>query len=83
MALILNLSLRSKGKDDFEEIKQEIFQVLGELVDHSDCEVRFYVRCVLYSLLNRESFKKEAMVQGVKNKLEILQEKGEQEDRQR
>ena len=75
MALILNLSLRSNGKDHFEEIKEEILQLLGELVDHSDLEVKFYVKCTLYSLLNRDSFKKEATRQGIKNKLEMLQEK--------
>jgi hypothetical protein len=74
MALILNLSLRSKGKDNFQEIETETSQLLMELVDHPDSEVQFYVKCTLYSLLNRESFKKEATRQGIKRKLQILQE---------
>lgn len=74
MALIFNLSLRSKGKDHFQEIEIETSRLLMELVDHSDSDVQFYVKCTLYSLLNRESFKKEATRQGIKHKLQILKE---------
>jgi hypothetical protein len=74
MALILNLSLRSNGKDYFEKINSQIIQLLIKLVDHTDPEVKSYVNCILYSLLNRESFKKEATRKGLKSKLEKLLE---------
>lgn len=74
MALILNLSLRSKGKDRFEQINSQIIQLLMKLVDHPNPEVRSYVNCVLYSLLNRDSFKKEAARQGLKCKLQLMRD---------
>lgn len=83
MALILNLSLRSNGKNQFQAIQSDIIRLLSELADHSDLEVKSYARITLYSLLNRDSFKKEATRQGLKHKLQKLQEEGPPHEAQR
>ena len=83
MALILNLSLRSNGKDQFQVIQADIIALLGALMDHSDLEVKFYARIMLYSLLNRDCFKQEATHQGLKRKLQTMQENAPSDEVQR
>lgn len=54
-ALLMNLSLRSKGKDVCEKLPAElnILKVLCEMMEHENLQVRTHVNGTLYSILTR------------------------------
>ena len=56
-ALLMNLSLRSSGKDKCEEPAIELLQVLNELVEHENPQVRTYVNGTLYSIFTRKKLR--------------------------
>jgi hypothetical protein len=58
----MNLSLRTAGKDKCEESDVEILQVLNELLEHDNLQVRTYVNGTLYSIFTREKLKMQARV---------------------
>lgn len=72
IALLLNLCLRSHGKDAFEEFAEETISILMNLIDHSIQNVRTYVNCIMYSLLHRHTFKQVAIKINLKEKLEYM-----------
>lgn len=54
-ALLMNLSLRSKGKDMCERLPEglNIIKVLSEMMEHENLQVRTHVNGTLYSILTR------------------------------
>ena len=58
-ALLMNLSLRADGKNKCEEIP-DILQVMNELIESENLQVRTHVNGTLYSILTRKSLKQTA-----------------------
>jgi LisH domain-containing protein ARMC9 len=58
-ALLMNLSLRTKGKDMCERLPEglNIIKVLSEMMEHENLQVRTHVNGTLYSILTRQSLK--------------------------
>ena len=56
-ALLMNLSLRSSGKDKCEDPEIELLKVLNELVEHENPQVRTYVNGTLYSIFTRKKLR--------------------------
>lgn len=62
-ALLMNLSLRSKGKSKCEKLNEmgySLIKVLSDLMEHDNLQVRTHVNGTLYSVLTRQSLKNEA-----------------------
>jgi hypothetical protein len=55
----MNLSLRAEGKNKCEEIP-EVLQVLTELIESENLQVRTHVNGTMYSILTRKSLKLQA-----------------------
>ncbi len=71
-ALVLNLSLRTIGKDKFEEIKYSVMSFLSDFIQHENLDIRTYVNGTMYSLFTRSPIKILAMEMGFENKLKDL-----------
>lgn len=80
-ALLMNLSLRTAGKDVFEVMNTVALQILDKLLGHEDYQVRSYVNGIFYSILSRHSLKEHAKNMGLEEKLESMKESLEAEDR--
>ena len=56
-ALLMNLSLRNRGKDECEKLATEqqvnILKVLSDMMEHDNLQVRTHVNGTLYSILTR------------------------------
>ena len=59
-ALLMNLSLRSSGKDKCEDPDIKLLNVLNELVEHDNLQVRTYVNGTLYSIFTRKKLREKA-----------------------
>jgi hypothetical protein len=55
-AMLMNLSLRSSGKDKLESQKQLVFDVMFSLLESDNDQIRTFINGTLYSLLSRKSF---------------------------
>jgi LisH domain-containing protein ARMC9 len=64
-ALLMNLSLRSNGKDKCEDPEIGLLSVLNDLVEHEDLQVRTYVNGTLYSIFTRRKLREEAKAIGM------------------
>lgn len=71
-ALLLNISLRSQGKEKFEEIKHSVLNLLGELLDHESSDLRSFVNGTLYSLFARPGIRSLAREMGFEDRLRQL-----------
>jgi LisH domain-containing protein ARMC9 len=71
-ALLMNLSLRSSGKDKCESPDIELLKVLNNLVEHDNLQVRTYVNGTLYSIFTRAKLREEAKELGMPDLLEVL-----------
>jgi len=71
-ALLMNLSLRSNGKDKCEDPSIELLKVLNDLVEHDNLQVRTYVNGTLYSIFTRKKLRDEAKSLGMPEVLEYL-----------
>jgi LisH domain-containing protein ARMC9 len=71
-ALLMNLSLRSSGKDKCEAPDIELLKVLNNLVEHDNLQVRTYVNGTLYSIFTRAKLREEAKELGMPDLLEVL-----------
>lgn len=71
-ALLMNLSLRSSGKDKCEEPDIELLKVLNNLVEHDNLQVRTYVNGTLYSIFTRAKLREEAKELGMPELLQVL-----------
>lgn len=58
-ALLMNLCLRTRGKDVCEQLlsKVNILKVLTDMMEHDNLQVRTHVNGTLYSILTRQSLK--------------------------
>lgn len=71
-ALILNLSLRTIGKDKFEEIRFSVMSFLRDYMCHSNSDIRTYVNGTMYSLFTRNSLKNLALETGFEERLQKI-----------
>ena len=71
-ALLMNLSLRSSGKDKCEDPDIELLKVLNELVEHENPQVRTYVNGTLYSIFTRKKLREQAKELGMPEVLQYL-----------
>lgn len=71
-ALLMNLSLRSNGKDKCEDPEIELLKVLNDLVEHDNLQVRTYVNGTLYSIFTRKKLREEAKQLGMPEVLQYL-----------
>lgn len=71
-ALLLNLSLRTIGKDKIEEIKFKVLNLLLDLLEHPNENIQCYVNGTLYSIFTRPSVKKLALEMGFHSKFKEL-----------
>lgn len=68
-ALLMNLSLRSSGKDKCEDPDIQLLKVLNDLVEHDNLQVRTYVNGTLYSIFTRRKLREEAKSLGMREVL--------------
>lgn len=73
-ALLMNLSLRSSGKDKCESEEIQLLKVLNSLVEHENLQVRTYVNGTLYSIFTRARLREQAKQLGMVSVLEYLSE---------
>ncbi|EAR85677.1 hypothetical protein TTHERM_00420850 (macronuclear) [Tetrahymena thermophila SB210] len=59
-ALFMNLSLRSLGRDKCEDEDLRVLEVLQQLLEHENQQVRTFVNGTLYSLLSRPALKEQS-----------------------
>jgi len=80
-ALLMNLSLRSKGKDACQKLAPEIHIIreLSEMMEHSNAQVRTHVNGTLYSILTRKSLKDQAEEIGMQEMLAYLVQNQDQQ----
>jgi len=71
-ALLMNLSLRGAGKDKCEDPNIQLLQVLNNLVEHENLQVRTYVNGTLYSIFTRRKLREEAKELGMHDVLLYL-----------
>ena len=72
-ALLMNLSLRSAGKDCCEDPELELLHVLNELFGkYESVQVRTYVNGTLYSIFKRKSLRDQAKELGMEEILQYL-----------
>lgn len=76
-ALLMNLSLRTKGKDKCEENIENILDLLFKMLDHKNEQVRTYINGILYSVLSRKSIKIVAKNMNLEHELDSLTENAE------
>lgn len=71
-ALLMNLSLRTLGKDKIENSHIDLLLVLDHLLEHENTQVRTYVNGTLYSILTRQKLKTRASELSMDKKLQNL-----------
>ena len=73
-ALLMNLSLRTSGKDMCERLAPDynIVKVLSDMMEHENLQVRTHVNGTLYSILTRSSLKALANQLGMADILQYL-----------
>lgn len=74
----MNLSLRAEGKNKCEGIP-EILQVLTELIESENLQVRTHVNGTLYSILTRKSLKDQANQLGMADMLQYVMENSDEQ----
>eukprot|EP00873_Tetraselmis_striata_P006543 jgi/Tetstr1/426807/TSEL_017022.t1 len=70
MALLMNLSLRSAGRQRFEQC--DVLAVLDALIESSNPQVRTYVNGTLYSVLQRSAIRSAARERGLGDFLQMV-----------
>lgn len=71
-ALLMNLSLRSRGRQKCEEVGTKLLKVLLDLLKHPNVQVKSFVCGTLYSNLTRHGFKQQAIKMGLETVLNSL-----------
>jgi|EP00505_MAST-04D_sp_SCG-Rhode-Island_P004604 LisH domain-containing protein ARMC9 len=71
-ALLMNLSVRTLGKIKCEDPKVGILQVMNDLLESDNHQVRTYVNGTLYSVLTRSVLKDQALEMGMDEMLRRL-----------
>ena len=75
-ALLMNLSLRTSGKDVCEKL--DILPLLSSLVNHENPNLRTYINGTLYSIFTRVSLKQKALKMGFDKILKQLHDSSEE-----
>jgi len=80
-ALLMNLSLRNRGKDECEKLTQSvnILKVLSDMMEHENLQVRTHVNGTLYSILTRPSLKQQANALGMLDMLMYLMKSSDEQ----
>ena len=78
-ALLMNLTLRTVGKNACEEPGLGVLSLLNDLLEHENFQIRTYVNGTLYSLFSRSTLKEQAHSLGM---LAYLEELMKSEDQQ-
>jgi hypothetical protein len=73
-ALLMNLCLRSRGKQDACQNAAQTLKVLNELIDHDNNQVKTYVNGCLYSLFSEPLMRREAQKSGMESQLQYLKQ---------
>ena len=74
-ALLMNLSLRSRGKTICENLHQQgisLIKILSDLMEHENLQVRTHINGTIYSVLTRQNLKNEANQLGLGEMLDYL-----------
>lgn len=69
-ALLMNLSLRTEGKNACEKPELDILRLLISLMDNSNPQVRTYINGTFYSILARPVLKERAKAAGLEAQLQ-------------
>ncbi len=77
-ALLMNLSLRSEGKNKCEQIP-DILPVLNEIIENENLQVRTHVNGTLYSVLTRAKLKQQANALGMKDMLDYMMQSSDEQ----
>eukprot|EP00357_Protocruzia_adherens_P001238 CAMPEP_0115041492 /NCGR_PEP_ID=MMETSP0216-20121206/45553_1 /TAXON_ID=223996 /ORGANISM="Protocruzia adherens, Strain Boccale" /LENGTH=918 /DNA_ID=CAMNT_0002423127 /DNA_START=224 /DNA_END=2980 /DNA_ORIENTATION=- len=80
-ALLMNLSLRTAGKDKCQDPSLEVITVLIDLAEHENLQVRTYINGTLYSVLTRGSMKAKAKQMGLEEMLVYLMKNSDEQIR--
>ena len=75
-ALLMNLSLRTTGKDVCERL--DILSLLANLIGHENPNLRTYINGTLYSIFTRQSLKQKALKMGFDKILRNLHDNSEE-----
>ena len=80
-ALLMNLSLRNRGKDECEKLAPDlsILKVLTDMMEHDNLQVRTHVNGTLYSILTRQSLKQQANAMGMLDMLAYLMKSSDEQ----
>ncbi|CAI9532262.1 unnamed protein product [Staurois parvus] len=76
MALLMNLCLRSAGKNACAKNASHVLRVLSDLLGHENHEIRPYVNGALYSVLAVNSIREEARAMGMQEILRCFIKEG-------
>ncbi|XP_061204758.1 lisH domain-containing protein ARMC9 isoform X3 [Neopsephotus bourkii] len=79
VALLMNLCLRSAGKNMCAEIANHVLRVLADLLGHENYEIQPYVNGALYSILAIPSVREEARAMGMEEILRCFVKEGNAE----
>merc|ERR1719473_983428 len=69
-ALLMNLALRTSGKVACERTEGRCLNLLNDLMEHENTQVRTHVNGTLYSLLGRSRIQQEAQALGLQDAIE-------------
>ncbi|XP_065890044.1 lisH domain-containing protein ARMC9-like [Dysidea avara] len=70
LALLMNLVLRTAGKEACIPCASDTLMVLSDLLEHEDQEVRSYVNGILYSLVQVPAIREQAKAMGMREMLD-------------
>ncbi|KAM9249853.1 lisH domain-containing protein ARMC9 [Dugong dugon] len=79
VALLMNLCLRSAGKNMCAKVAGLVLKVLSDLLGHENHEIRPYVNGALYSILSVPSIREEARAMGMEDILRCFIKEGSAE----
>ncbi|XP_034511271.1 lisH domain-containing protein ARMC9 isoform X6 [Ailuropoda melanoleuca] len=79
VALLMNLCLRSAGKNMCAKIAGLVLKVLSDLLGHENHEIQPYVNGALYSILSIPSIREEARAMGMEDILRCFIKEGNAE----
>lgn len=77
-ALLMNLSLRTLGKEKLCKAPEEVMSLLLKFISHENSQVRTYINGTLYSILTKKKLKTAAFRMGIEKKLKVLQSKADE-----
>ncbi|KAI8907350.1 hypothetical protein EDD86DRAFT_227980 [Gorgonomyces haynaldii] len=73
-ALLMNLCLRSKGKQEACQNPPKILKTLNQLIEHDNSQVKTYVNGCLYSLFSDEYIREEGKKIGMEEQLMYMKQ---------